>query len=99
MKVEKIRFLLEAAGDLDSGYRFYDTHSAGLGKYFVDTLLGEIESLYIYAGIHRKEFGFYRLLSRRFPYAVYYDFQGATAIIVAILDLRRNPSWIKSRLE
>jgi len=99
MRVENIRFLLEAAEDLDSGHGFYNTQSAGLGKYFVDTILGEIESLYLYAGIHRKEFGFFKLLSRRFPYAVYYDIEGDTAIVVAILDLRRNPAWIKSRLK
>jgi hypothetical protein len=35
--------------------------------------LSDIESLVIFAGIHRKEFGFYRMLSKRFPYAIYYD--------------------------
>jgi hypothetical protein len=36
-------------------------------------LSADIESLRIHAGIHSKHLGQYRLLSRRFPFAVYYQ--------------------------
>ena len=40
---------------------------------FLDSLNLDIESLKIYAGIHSIQFGkYHRLLSKRFPFAVYY---------------------------
>jgi hypothetical protein len=38
-----------------------------LGRYFLDSILSDIESLHIYAGIHVVISGYYRLLSKRFP--------------------------------
>ena len=70
-----------------------------MGDYFSDTLYGEIESLALYAGIHNKRFGFYRALSRRFPYSIYYDIEDGEARVYGVLDNRRNPSWIYSHLK
>lgn len=54
----------------------------------------------MYAGIHPICHGqFYRLLSKRFPFAVYYTISGETAFIHAVLDCRRDPAWIRKRLE
>ena len=53
-----------------------------------------IISLWLYGGIHEKTFGLYRLLSKRFPYGIYYDLQQNTVIVVAVLDLRQNPKHI-----
>lgn len=61
-----------AEADLLRGFRFYERKSRGVGWYFLDTLSAEIESLHLYAGVHRKYLGYFRMLSRRFPYAVYY---------------------------
>jgi len=36
----------------------------------------------------------YRLLSKRFPYGIYYEINETTGIDVAILDLRQNPNNI-----
>ena len=55
---------IPALADLRGGFRFYEKQQAGLGSYFLDSLL-------LYAGIHAEHFGKYRLLSERFPYAVY----------------------------
>lgn len=35
------------------------------------SIFSDIDSLQLYAGIHLKAFGYFRLLSKRFPYAVY----------------------------
>ena len=56
------------------------------------------ESLYIYAGIHALHFGYQRLLSKRFPFAIYYRLQKDFVRVYAILDCRRNPAWIRNRL-
>jgi hypothetical protein len=52
----------------------------------------------LYAGIHLKVGGFYRMLVGRFPFALYYLIETQTIDIYAILDCRRNPSWILLRL-
>lgn len=73
MKVGNVVVLKEVADDLNDGKTFYDQREAGVGDYFWDSLLADLESLIIYAGIHNKEHGLYRMLAKRFPYAVYYE--------------------------
>ena len=71
----------------------------GLGAYFFNSLFSDIDSLVLYAGIHIKIFGFYRMLSRRFPYAIYYKIENESDILVyRVLDLRRDPKMIKRSL-
>jgi hypothetical protein len=68
-----LRVLSLAEGDLLDGFRFYERQSSGVGWYFLETLNSDIESLRLYAGIHRRVFGYHRMLSKRFPFAIYYD--------------------------
>ncbi|MDD2759897.1 MAG: type II toxin-antitoxin system RelE/ParE family toxin [Methylomonas sp.] len=84
--------------DLQGGKKFYDANQIGIGDYFFDSLLADIESLSLYAGIHGKQFGLYRMLAKRFPYAIYYDLNEEFIIVLAVLDLRCKPSWIRRRL-
>lgn len=67
----KIVILRSALRDLQDGMSFYDRQGQGLGDYFSDSVLSDIESLLLYAGIHRTVYGYKRLVCRRFPYAVY----------------------------
>lgn len=94
-----IRVLSSAARDLMDGYRFYEKQAPGIGAYFLDTLYADIDSLLITAGIHPLYLGrYHRLLSRRFPFAVYYRVQDQTATVYAVLDCRRNPAWTRTRI-
>lgn len=68
----KIRILSPAEDDLEEGYRFYDSQSPGLGLYFLDCLYSDIDSLTYFGGIHPVVLGHHRLLSKRFPFAIYY---------------------------
>ena len=70
-----------------------------MGEYFLDSLFSDIDSLALYAGIHRKVSGFHRLLSKRFPYAIYYQFDGRNAIVYRVLDLRQDPRKIRAALK
>ena len=88
-----------ALADLKAGFRFYERKARGLGNYFLDSLYSDIDSLQLYAGIHSLHFGKFRLLSNRFPYAVYYEVDGDSAFVRAVLDLRRDPSWIARKLK
>jgi hypothetical protein len=57
----KVRVLRPALEDLARGREFYNQQQAGVGDYFCDTLFSEIDSLVLYAGIHRVQFGYHRL--------------------------------------
>ena len=94
----KVQVLDEARQDLVDGFRFYESQSEDLGDYFLDSLFSDIDSLQLYAGIHVVHFGCHRLLSKRFPFAVYYRVENETARVYAVLDCRRNPDWIQVRL-
>jgi len=88
-----------AEADLLDGYSFYEKQSVGVGSYFLESLYSDIESLRLYAGIHCRYETYYRLLSNRFPYAVYYQVIDDTIAVWRVLDCRRNPRWIKKQLK
>jgi hypothetical protein len=95
----KIRLLESAKSDLKEGYYFYEVQNQGLGNYFLESLFSDIESLKIYAGIHSTHFGqYHRLLSKRFPFAVYYLIEGQNIDVYAVIDCRRDPAWIRKKI-
>jgi plasmid stabilization system protein ParE len=95
----KIRILRSALEDLAAGREFYDRQREGVGGYFFDSLFTEIDSLVLYAGIHRMQFGHHRLLAKRFPYAVYYRVVGGEAVVYRVLDCRQDPKLIRHALQ
>jgi len=94
----KIKILDEAEKDIATAMSFYESQSEGLGKYFLDSIFSDIESLHIYAGIHIVISEYHRLLSKRFPFSIYYKMKNKTIFIYAVLDCRKNPSWINNKL-
>lgn len=71
---------------------------ANLGEYFLDSLLSDIDSLQLFAGIHPWHFGYQRLLSKRFPFAIYYRIDGDIIHVFAVLDCRQDPKKVQDRL-
>lgn len=49
-----LSILPSAMIDLADGFDFYEKQEAGLGDYFLNSLLADIDSLKLYGGIHRK---------------------------------------------
>ena len=94
----KIEILEEAQQDLIEGFNFYERQSTGLGEYFVDSISSDIESLKLYAGIHPWQHGYQRVLSKRFPFAIYYFLKQDTVHVWAVLDCRQDPEKIMDRL-
>jgi hypothetical protein len=94
----KLVILPSARNDLADGFGFYERQQEGLGGYFLESLFSDIDSLRLYAGIHLKVFGNHRLLSKRFPYAVYYAEESGTVFVKAVLDCRRDPKFHRQRL-
>ena len=95
-----IKILPIANDDLLNGYHFYEQQGKGIGNYFLDSLFSDIDSLLIYQGIHPVFFNkYYRLLSKRFPFSIYYTVENEYIIVYAVLDCRKEPAWIKGRIE
>lgn len=96
----RIKLLSTALEDLSEGRLFYEKQGEGLGEYFFDSLFSDIDSLMLYGGIHPKVFGYHRMLSKRFPDAIYYRLEEEAVVVVwRILDLRRDPKKIRQTLE
>ena len=96
----KLRLLASAFNDLADGRDFYERQGENLGGYFLDSLFSDIDSLVLYAGIHRQVFGFHRLLSKRFPYAIYYQIEtGNEVVVYRVLDCRQNPRKTRTALK
>jgi hypothetical protein len=63
------------------------------------TLAGEIDALATTAGIHFRVKRYYRMLSARFPYAIYHTIEGDEVRVWRLLDCRRDPRWVSAQLK
>jgi hypothetical protein len=89
----------DAQADLNEAFLFYEAQEPGLGDYFIACLRADIEGLKVSGGVHRVVYAdYHRLLSRVFPYGVFYTMESGTAVVWAVLDLRRNPEWVRKQL-
>ena len=89
----------DALEDLNNGYTFYEAQEAGLGEYFAACLRADIEGLQVSAGAHRVVYrDYHRLLSKVFPYGIFYTADEERVVVWAVIDLRRSPEWIRQRL-
>jgi len=96
----RVRVLTSAFKDLSAGREFYERQADGIGDYFLDSVFADIDSLALYGGIHRSTMGFFRMLARRFPYAIYYKMDSDNSVIVhRVLDCRRDPRRIRRALK
>ena len=95
----KIRLSSVAERQMVEGHSFYECQAEGIGDYFLDSLMADIESLHIHAGVHAIFFGkYHRLQAKRFPYSIYYRVEDDLIRVYAVLDNRRNPDRIKKDL-
>jgi hypothetical protein len=44
--------LEDAAEDLESSAQFYESCAIGVGDYFLDAILSDLDSLVLFAGVH-----------------------------------------------
>ncbi len=96
--MQKIKILDSAIEDLEKGRDFYDRQNIGLGDYFLDSLFSDIDSLVVYAGIHVKYLGYYRMIAKRFPYCIYYLILDKEIRVYRVLDCRMDPKKIERAL-
>ncbi len=86
----------QALSDIEEAVRWYEKRRPGLG----DRLLGDLDNVFQRVRRRPLEFpvvGSYvrRALLRKFPYAVYFQFEeNAPVEVLAVLHLKRRPgSW------
>jgi plasmid stabilization system protein ParE len=96
--LKRVIILADAAEDIEAARDFYEAQEPGIGEYCVDSLLADIESLGLFSGIHPLHFEFHRMLASRFPFGIYYREVGKETQVFAVLDLRRDPNWIRKEL-
>ncbi len=96
--MKRVAVLEEAAEDIENARDFYDAQELGVGDYCAKSLITDIERLGLFHGTHSKHFGFHRALAERFPFGIYYRETKAKIEVFAVLDLRRDPTWIRSEL-
>jgi len=94
----KVVILPEAASDLDNGYFFYEKMGEGVGEYFLGLLASDIRSLRFFGGVHQFSGGYCRMVTTRFPYAIYYKVEGGEVRVYAAIDTRRDPERLSERL-
>lgn len=93
-----IRILPEARADLIDAYWFYEECEVGIGDYFIESIMADIDSLVVYAGIHAIHHGKHRMVASNFPHSIYYLTESEEIQIYAVTDNRRDPEWISNRL-
>ena len=95
----RVTDILPAAwDDLIEGVGFYEEKSPGLGLRFMDEMLAQIQGLRPFAGSHSRRLDHYFALADVWPWAIYYILENDRMIIAAVLDCRRDPDFIRSRL-
>ena len=88
----------EAEADALEAYRWYSEQLPGLGDDFLAEVDRALESIGANPEAHRKlHREFRRVLTRRFPYAVFYAVRGDRIVVFAILHTARDPRLWRKR--
>jgi plasmid stabilization system protein ParE len=89
----------EAEGDLDEAYAWFEAQRVGRGEDFlvrVDACLRAICRFpEMPATVHK---GYRKALVRRFPYAIFYEYEGVTVTVYCIHQTSRDPQRWRNRL-
>lgn len=95
----KTVILQSAEEDLAEGWHFYEDQEAGAGDYFLSEALASIRGLSNTCSLHPARGIFRRMLLKKFHCGVYYTVTAENILIYRILDLRRDPKWLRQQLK
>jgi plasmid stabilization system protein ParE len=88
----------EAEADALEAYRWYSDQLPGLGDEFLAEIDRALETIHAHPQATRKlHREFRRVLTRRFPYAVFYAVQADRIVVFAILHTARDPRLWRKR--
>ena len=94
------RFLTPASVELTDAVDYYEDQRPGLGYEFLSEVEAAIDKIMqfpdAWTPLTKR---IRRILLKRFPFGLLYNVQDDTVIIVAVMDLRRNPAHWKDILK
>ena len=88
----RVRVTSDALQDVQESYDFYEQQEKGLGSYFRRCIEQDLQSLCKTAGIHSQIHGCHHVNSKVFNSIFYYRMEPHTAVVLANLDARIDPS-------
>jgi len=94
----KVILLNSAEEDLVDAWHFYDNQEPGVGEYYYDEVMIAVRSLSTQHGLHPSKGQFFRALVPKFHTAIYYTLESDLILFRRILDLRRDPKWLRRQL-
>ena len=87
------------AQDVDESYRWYEDRRFGLGEEFLGCVDACIQAICRMPELHAKVHEEYRrVLLRRFPYAIFYEYANGKVTVYCIFHTSRDPMKWRSRL-
>ena len=92
--------MAEAKQDAQTAYKWYEAQAEGLGEDFLACLDASFQQISKNPQRFPIRFdSFRRILLRRFPYAVYFDFDDHTAYVYYIFHCSQNLAKLMKRLQ
>lgn len=91
--------LSKADSEIQAAFNRYEDYQAGRGELFlrhVDVAIGLILRNPQIGPVYENPYR--RMLVRDFPYGIFYQVQPKRIIIVALMDLRQNPTLVRKSL-
>jgi plasmid stabilization system protein ParE len=97
--VKPVLFLNEAAVELDDAAAWYERRQPGLGRRFLRYVEDTLNRIHErpQSGIRHQHTSFRFLLTKRFPYVIYYLEQNDVILVAAVAHAARQPDYWKDR--
>ena len=81
----------EAQDDLVSAAAYFNDKNAGWGDRFLSSIELDLTNLEEEAGIHAIHNGLLCKFAKAFPFAIYYQIENGSTVVMGILSCRMNP--------
>lgn len=89
----------EAEADIEEAYSWYESRRIGLGEGFLGAVDACVEQIRRWPQMYAVVYEDYRrALTRRFPYAVFYEAEGGKVTIYGVFHTARDPEKWRRRL-
>ena len=95
----ELLLLAAAEQDLELAFAWYELRQPGLGREFlrsVESRLRSIQRSPEHCGYAERDFR--RAIVRRFPYAIFYRFDGTTVTVYSVFHTSQDPEKWRQRL-
>ena len=100
MKRHRLIVRSRAERDLVAAIAEYESIAPGLGAAFLSRTEAALAAIQRAPEACRKSHGEYRhLVLRRYPFGIFYLFDGETVAVAAVLPLRQDPVSIRASLD